>query len=162
MPSSFRPSQLPELPRRRTRIGRPSLIGQPWVLWSIAITSGALLAMISGTITRLHPVEAAVMGTVLATHLGLVLVARVHYRQWVGLLGFAFSCTVMLLTAAGAGLADPMDLAAPAAGYLPVAATQKDLLLEGLNAIASNVGPWLAAVGGLLYSNVRINDFKPH
>lgn len=128
----------------------------------MAITSGALFALISGAITRLHPVAAAVMGTVLATHLGLVLVARLRYRKWVGLLGFAFSCTVLLLTAAGAGLADPMDFAAPAAGYLPVATTQNDPLLEGLNAIASNVGPWLAAMSGLLHTNARINDFRPH
>lgn len=137
-------------------------MGRRWTLWAVAITSGALFALATSTITRLHPVAAVVMGIILATHSGLIFVARLRYREWVGLTGFTFSCMVLLLTAAGAGLADPLDLAEPAAGYLTAHATQTDLLLEGLNTIASNVLPWIAAIGGLLHSNDRINDFKPH
>ncbi len=162
MPSSFRPSQLPELSRRKNRIDGRSIVGRRWTLWAVAITSGALFALATSTITRLHPVAAVMMGIILATHSGLIFVARLRYREWVGLTGFTFSCMVLLLTAAGAGLADPLDLAEPAAGYLTAHATQTDLLLEGLNTIASNVLPWIAAIGGLLHSNVRINDFKPH
>uniref|UniRef100_UPI0035AEC06D hypothetical protein n=1 Tax=Hylemonella sp. TaxID=2066020 RepID=UPI0035AEC06D len=158
----FRPSQLPEFtpppppqPQRRKAAALAALV-------ALAIVAGLAYVLLSRYLTRLALAPAIVIGVLLSMHLGIVLLARLRYGQWLGLTGLLITALAILAADAAAGLADPSDRMAPAGGYVPVPAAQGgNWLVHSVRAIADNAAPIVVIIGALISSWFAVHNARP-
>lgn len=158
----FRPSQLPEFtppsppqPRLRKAAAHAALV-------VLAIVVGLVYVLLSRYLTRLALAPAIVIGVLLSMHLGIVLLARLRYGQWLGLTGLLITALAILAADAAAGLADPSDRMAPAGGYVPAPTSQNgNWLVQSIRAIADNAAPIVVIIGALISSWFAVHNARP-
>lgn len=158
----FRPSQLPEFtppsppqPELRKAAAHVALV-------VLAIVAGVAYVLLSRYLTRLALAPAIVIGVLLSMHLGIVLLARLRYGQWLGLTGLLITAIAILAADAAAGQADPTDRMAPAGGYVPAPASLGGhWLVDSARAIADNGAPIVVIIGALISSWFAVHNARP-
>lgn len=158
----FRPSQLPEFtpppppqPELRKAAAHAALL-------ALAIVAGLAYVLLSHYLTRLALAPAIVIGVLLSLHLGIVLLARLRYGQWLGLTGLLVTALAILAADAAAGLADPADRMAPAGGYVPAPPSQSGhWLVQSVRAITDNAAPIVVIIGALISSWFAVHNARP-
>lgn len=158
----FRPSQLPEFtpppppqPELRKAAAHAALL-------ALAIVAGLAYVLLSHYLTRLTLAPAIVIGVLLSLHLGIVLLARLRYGQWLGLTGLLVTALAILAADAAAGLADPADRMAPAGGYVPAPPSQSGhWLVQSVRAITDNAAPIVVIIGALISSWFAVHNARP-
>lgn len=158
----FRPSQLPEFrppPVPQTRLRRAAA---EYGLAALAAALGLVYVLLCHAYTRLALAPAIAIGVLLAMHLGLVLVARLQQRAWLGLTGLLISVLAVLAAPAAAGWAQPAEPLVPAGGYIPLPPMPPESwLVRNATAMADNAGPIVVMVGALISSWFAVHNARP-
>lgn len=158
----FRPSQLPEFrppPVPQTRLRRAAM---EYGLAALAAALGLVYVLLCHAYTRLALAPAIAIGVLLAMHLGLVLVARLQQREWLGLTGLLITVLAVLAAPAAAGWAQPAEPLVPAGGYVPLPPMPPDSwLVRNATAMADNAGPIVVIIGALISSWFAVHNARP-
>lgn len=158
----FRPSQLPEFRPPQPPQAKLQRAAAHSALLALAALVGLGYVLLTLYLTRLARAPAIAIGLLLGIHLGIVLVARLRQGRWLGLTGLLITALAVLAVDTGAGVADPIDRLAPAAGYVPLAPTAADdWIIRSARAMADNAGPIVVIIGALISSWFAVHNARP-